>query len=275
MALKHEPRTPTTTCRQVVVEKLARGKASHRSEVAARKLKGQSAARLAKQHAKELAERVKLLSSVTLFAALEGPAHDAAESVVEVEFLPGQTVVTQGDPGTDMFIILEGGAGRTLPNKARARTDVLTLESFVMRSCVVVPRASQIVKKEQHLRALKKRQWFGELALTSNALRNATVRGTARCGRRSGCRSLRRANLRLLKMSQQSFVKVCERDGGSTSRRWRPFAAYSRSGRLHRGLRNIGQAAQQPRQGDETGQIHDRNDYICTQGAASSSFYHL
>ena len=107
-----------------LLKKLARGKVSHRSEVAARKPKGQSAARLAKQHAKELAERVKLLSSVTLFKPLsKDQLHDAAESVVEVEFLPGQTVVTQGDPGTDMFIILEGGADVLFTNKARARTD--------------------------------------------------------------------------------------------------------------------------------------------------------
>ena len=116
------------------LKKFARGNASSRSEVAAQKSRGHAAARLAKQHAKVLDARVKLLSSVTLFKPLsKDQLHDAAECVVEVEFFPGQTVVNQGDVGNDLFVILEGRAEVLFTNKVRVCETTTLLFSHLPR----------------------------------------------------------------------------------------------------------------------------------------------
>ena len=142
-----------------------------------------------------------------------------------------------------------------------------------------MPRARQIVKQEQPICHLTKEQWFGELAATSNALRNATVRASMPDAGGDLAVALygnEKPNLRLLKMSQQSFVAVCERDGGSTGETMEAL----RTRRIREVLGSI----------EELRDIPDKllnslvkvmrpvrfdadGEYICAQGLASSSFY--
>ena len=209
-------------CRQVVVEKVGarQGFAPFRGRSAEAQRAVGGAPREAAREGTRRTRQALVLGDLVQ-AALEGPAPRCRRERGGSGIPPGPDGGHPGRPWDGHVHHPRGWCRRTLHKQgARANRPFSLSESFVMRSCVVVPRASQIVKKEQHLRALKKRQWFGELALTSNALRNATVRAALPDAGGDLAVALygnEKPNLRLLKMSQQSFVKVCERDGGSTS----------------------------------------------------------
>ena len=92
-----------------------------RDQLSGRTNEEHSAFRLAKERAKKIERRIRVLKRVKLFQSLtpEQLTH-AAGVLEEVSYLPGTDVVKQGEHGNDFFIILKGRVDVLHVNQVRS-----------------------------------------------------------------------------------------------------------------------------------------------------------
>jgi CRP-like cAMP-binding protein len=92
--------------------------------------------------------KVKLIAGVPLFAALSRKQLAQVASIAdEIDFRPGRTLIREGEPGREFFILLEGGA--------------------------------EVTRRGKVLATHRGGDFFGEVALMCNVPRTATVTTTA------------------------------------------------------------------------------------------------
>jgi CRP/FNR family cyclic AMP-dependent transcriptional regulator len=120
--------------------------------------------------------KIELIKRVPLFGNLsKGELAEVAKAADELDFKEGKELTREGRPGREFFILLEGRA--------------------------------DVTKGKRRLRTLKNGDFFGEIALVTNAPRTATVTTT------SPVRALvisERSFKRLLEESSQIQLKVLQ-----------------------------------------------------------------
>ena len=111
-----------------------------------------------------------MLARVNFFKSLGKVALQRMGALMEVVYLPvGEVVFEEGDPGTEMYILIDGAV--EMHKKRVAKNGLLSWDT-VARSITTVDESTHRLAEYN---ARSQRPWFGEIALWSSRTRAATA----------------------------------------------------------------------------------------------------